>query len=148
MKKILKFLPLLLIAVLGITVASCSDDKEEPVPASQLPELSKTFVSTYFPSVQIKSVQKEHDEFEVVLSDGTQIEFYKNGEWINVDAPDGKTIPNGFYPAAIDEYIGLNFDGAGINEISIVQGGFEVELVNGIDLFFNPQGEFLGYQPD
>lgn len=147
MKKILRILPILLVAVLGLTVASCSDE-DQPITVTQLPEQAKTFLSTYFPSTGIKTVEKDGDDYEVVLSDGTEIEFNQAGFWTNVDAPAGSTIPNGFYPAAIDEYVGLNLDGAGINEISINQAGYEVELINGTDLYFNPQGEFMGYDPD
>ena len=142
MKKILKLLPMLLIAVLGISLASCSD-KDEPVSPTELPSVAKDFIITNFPSASITSVQKDKDEYEVKLSDGTSIDFDKKGDWIDVDAPDGKALPTGFYPAAIDSYLAENFDNEGINEISKVKRGYEVEIISGTEMIFDSEGNFI-----
>lgn len=142
MKKILKLLPMLLIAVLGISLASCSD-KDEPISPTELPSIAKDFIIVNFPSASIVSTQKDKDEYEVVLSDGTKIEFDKKGDWTDVDAAPMKTLPTGFYPAAIDTYIGENYQDAGINEISKVKRGFEVELLTGTELLFGNDGTFI-----
>lgn len=142
MKKILKLLPMLLMAVLGISFASCSD-KDEPIASTQLPSISKDFIIKYFPSCSIVSAQKDKDDYEVVLSDGTKIEFDKKGDWTEVDAAMGKVIPTGFYPEAIDTYLNENFEGLGINEITKVNRGFEVELTTGTELLFGPDGAFI-----
>ncbi len=144
MKKILKFFPLLLIAVLGVALTSCDNDKDEPIPASKLPAKATEFITQYFPSANIVSSQKDKDKYEVYLSDGTDIDFDKDGEWIDVDAPAGKTIPTGFYPADIDIYITDYYSGVGINEISKEKRGFDVELTSGIDLIFASDGTFIG----
>ncbi len=142
MKKILKLLPILLIAMLGISFASCSD-KDEPISSSDLPSISKEFITEYFPSASIVSTQKYKDEYEVVLSDGTKIEFDKKGDWTEVDAVPGKTIPMGFYPGEIDNYVSQNFDGEGINEITKVKRGFEVEITTGTEMVFAHDGSFI-----
>ncbi len=143
MKRIFKFLPLLLIAVVGLAFTSCNNDKDEPVSSSQLPSKATEFISQYFPSARIISSIKDKDEYEVTLSEGTQIEFNKDGDWIDVDAANGKTIPSGFYPSEIDNYIAQNFEGIGINEISKVKRGFEVELTTTTEIVFSPDGTFI-----
>ena len=118
MKKLIRLLPLLLIVLVGLTTWSCSDDKDEPITSDQLPTTAKTFITTYFPSAKILSVQKDKDEYEIVLSEGTCIDFDKSREWTDVDAVAGNTIPSGFYPESIDTYISTNLEDIGINEIS------------------------------
>ncbi|MDE5975179.1 MAG: PepSY-like domain-containing protein, partial [Muribaculaceae bacterium] len=86
----------------------------------------------------------EGGEYNVNLSDGTDIEFNLSGEWTDVDAIIGVTLPTGFYPSAIDMYISENIPGGGINEISRNVNGYEVELVDGQDLIFNLEGIFIG----
>ena len=110
-----------------------------------MPVSARTFVSTYFAPAKVATVYKDGSEYEVMLSDGVRIDFNKSGEWTDVDAPLNKELPTGFYPETIDTYLLANMYGAGINEISKERYGYDVELVNGIDLRFDSQGKFLRY---
>lgn len=138
---------MLLVAVLSIALWSCSDD-DEPVPVTKLPSSSQTFLNTYFDNVDIISVTKDKDDYEVLLSNGYSVEFNTSVEWTDVDAPVGKTVPTGFYPAAIDTYISSAYSGSGINEISRIDRGYEVELINGTDLYFSADGTYIGIDRD
>lgn len=149
MKKLLALLPLLLLSVVGFTAVGCSDDdKDEIINFEQLPAQAKTFVKTYYPSVNILRTEKDKNEYEVTLADGSRIDFNHAGEWTDVDAVAGKTIPSGFYPAEIDAYVSLQYNGVGINEISKEAAGYEVDLVNGVDLHFNAKGDFVRVDRD
>lgn len=143
MKKILSFLPLMLIALIGLGVTACSD-KDEPVSPEELPHDAQFFLATYFPDAPVVTSVKDGDEYEVVLTDGSRIDFNQKGEWRDVEAAAGKTIPSGFYPDVIDQYIVENFSGVGINEISMEANGYEVKLVTGIELLFTYTGEYIG----
>ncbi|MDE5595885.1 MAG: PepSY-like domain-containing protein [Muribaculaceae bacterium] len=144
MKKFLKFMPLLLIAVFGTMVWSCSDDdNDDSLAVNMLPDQAKEFVAQYFPSSAIIAAKTDGNEYDVMLSDGTKIEFDKSGEWKDVDAARGATVPSGFYPETIDTYVAANYEGKGINEISKETGGYDVELVNGVDLKFDSAGQFV-----
>lgn len=145
MKKLLKFLPFLLVALMATTFWSCSDDDDnKTVSNAELPEPAKTFLDTYYPSITYIT-KKDKNEFDVYLNNGHTVDFNAAGQWQDVDAPAGQTIPYGFYPVGIDTYIGENLSGAGINEISVEPYGYDVELVTGVDLRFGPDGTFLGY---
>lgn len=61
-----------------------------------------------------------------------------------VDAPSGQTIPSGIVPAAVAVYVDTRYPGVGINEISRDARGYEVDLVDGTDLLFDPAGNFIG----
>lgn len=145
MKKTFKLLSLLLVAMMGFGFMSCSDDKDEAITSNELPSEVKAFVTQYFPSSTIVSAQKDKNEYEVVLSEGTRIEFDKKGVWQDVDAAIGQTVPSGFYPSAIDEYISSTTMGTGINEISKVKRGYEVELLGGLEMLFDHDGQFISY---
>lgn len=145
MKKLLRIFPLMLLAFIGSAgFTACSDDDDHQIVAEdQLPTTAKTFIEQYYPSVAVVSVHKDKSEYEVVFSDGTRIDFDHSGNWQDVDAPAGKAVPSGFYPAAIDSYVATNYPADGINEISKDKGNYEVDLISGIDLEFSSDGSFI-----
>lgn len=145
MKKFMRFLPILLIAVVGAMIFTSCDDKDEPIAQDKLPTKAQNFILQYFPDATMISAQKDKNKYEVVLSEGTCIEFDKDGEWLDVEAIYGNTVPSGFYPMSIDTHVNAYYNGAGINEISKEKGGYDVELTNGIELLFNSDGLYLGF---
>lgn len=146
MKKLLKFLPFFLVGLMIISFCSCDDDNDDIVISEQqLPTAAKTFISQYYSSAKVVKVTKDDNEYEVVLSNGHRVDFDLAGEWQDVDAPKGQTVPAGFFPSEISTYIDETLNGAGINEISRTTYGYDVELVNGRDLMFSTTGSFLGY---
>lgn len=144
MKKLLKFIPLVLVALFATALWGCSkDDDDEPAALTELPATAKTFLSTYYPSVEYKAY-KDDNGYDVVLLNGQKVDFDSKGDWYEVKASiPGQTIPTGFYPAAIDTYISENYSGAGICEISKELYGFDVELVQNIELKFDASGNFI-----
>ncbi|MDE6485730.1 MAG: PepSY-like domain-containing protein [Duncaniella sp.] len=143
MRRFLKFVPLLFAAVAAMALWSCSDD-DNFVPADELPVTARSFLSTYYPQAKVVTVEMDGGVYKAVLTNGHQVEFNSAGEWTDVEAPAGQTIPSGFYPADIDSYVAENFPGSGINEISVTMLGYDVDLVTGIELMFSPTGEFIG----
>ena len=147
----MKKLALLLMLVLsaGIFMTACSDDKDEPVQMTELPQTAQNFLSTYFGKDKIVSAEKDTDggrvTYDVHLNSGFEIEFDQNGEWTDVDAPYGKVIPSGIVPEVIANYIEVQCPGVGINEISRDSLGYEVKLVNGTELRFKPDGSPVIY---
>lgn len=143
-----KTLTLILLALIGgLCLTACSDDKDEPVSATTLPEAARTFIAQYFGGDKILKVEKDIDNgqttFDVRFTSGYEVEFDQTGLWLDVDAPNGKTIPDGIAPQPIVEYASQNYPGDGINEISRTTTGFEAELVSGIDLHFDTEGNFI-----
>ena len=67
MKKILKWLPLLLVTVVFGAVAAACDDDDKVIGENELPESAKTFVSTYFAPAKVATVYKDGNEYEVML---------------------------------------------------------------------------------
>lgn len=129
-------------------VTSCKDDDDKPISASELPQEAKSFLNVYYPSVDILRTIRDKDngrvEYEVTLANGHEVTFDSNGSWKDVDAPAMQIIPAGIAPQPIADYVATNYPNDGINEISKENYGYEVELVNTIDLRFSADGTFIG----
>lgn len=145
MKKLLFLTCAVIIAL--FTTWSCSDDDELIVPGN-LPQTAQAFLNQHFSGMEIYKVEKDGDhsgtEYTVKFRNGYEVEFDAIGEWTDVDAPDGMTIPSGIAPENIASFVEQEYPGMGINEISRDYTGYEVELTTGLDLDFDPAGNFIG----
>ena len=116
---------------------------------NRLPKNSQEFLKKHFPNEKISYVIVDKDglqtTFEVMLTSGKEIEFYKNGEWKEIDAK--KTaVPQTIIPANILKHVKDNFD----NDVYVVQiekkfWGIEVELSNKLEVEYTSGGKFLRY---
>ena len=125
-----------------------NDDLETVINVNRLPDAARAFINTYYPSATVRSVMRDVDDgivvYEVDFTNGHEVTFDSRGEWIEVDAPDGQSIPAGIVPVAIETYLDANYSGYGVNDITRTGMGYEVELVTGVDLLFDSLGNFLG----
>lgn len=103
------------------------------------PAITK-FVNQYFPGTNILMVNAEWDEYEVMLSDGTKVEFNKSSEWKKIDCEHSTTnpaVPAELIPEAISTYAKTNFAGQAITKIHKERKGWEIELGNNLEVKFN-----------
>jgi len=118
-----------------------------PAAATQsLPQAITAFVKQKFPNATIVGVEPDYDnggqEFDVYLSDGTQIDFDANNQWDQVESMKG--VPAFFVPQAIATYVKSNYQGMAITKINKEYYGYEIELANGLDLIFDRSGRLMG----
>ena len=142
MRTISRILVTLVIALTSLTLISCSD---RIIPSEKLPAAAQSFLKEYFPDSPISYVKKEADltpTYEVVLQNGTEIEFNKKGEWDNIDCK-RLAVPAALIPAAISEYVNANFPGQSIVKIDRETYGHEIEMANGLELKFDKKGKLL-----
>lgn len=156
-KSYLKLLAAPLLLLGSFSIVSCSDKDDEGVetvvPSTELPQAAQTFLNDYFNGYSIIKVVKDVTGgttiYEVDLQDGYEVDFNSAGLWVEVDAPDGKTIPNGIVPEVIQEYLNVNYSSYGVNEINRTGQGYNVGLVNmqggdSIDIQFSESGTVIG----
>ncbi|MDR1557305.1 MAG: PepSY-like domain-containing protein [Tannerellaceae bacterium] len=129
--------------------ASC--DKEEVISETKLPASSQEFIKTHFPNVAVTCVVKETDgvekDYTVYLANGFDIDFERNGNWDDVDGhinPLPQSVLS-LLPAGISEYVSVNFKDYKIVEANKERYGYEIGLNGEIDLKFNGNGGFIGY---
>lgn len=140
-----KILSLLAMAAALIGLQSCDDDQK--IDPAKLPNSAEQFITTHFAEASINSVIKEHDDFtihyDVYLSDGTFIEFKKDGEWKEVENR-VTGVPASIIPEKIASYITTNYSGAFVVDIERDRQ-YDVELNTGIELDFDLNGNFLRF---
>ena len=140
-----KFFFFFFLCMLVQSVTCLADDKI--IPVEQLPASAKTFVKKYFPQATIEYATKDTEfmgtTYEVRLSDGTEVDFDKKGNWDNVDCKT-KAVPASLVPAAIAQYVKAHYPNTVIVKIDKERGGYEIELSNDLDLKFNSKGKLIG----
>ncbi|ENA8810191.1 PepSY-like domain-containing protein [Campylobacter coli] len=131
-----------LAALLGATVLLA---KDMVVPASELPNNAKEFISKNFKTAQIGLVKKDIDSYDVILNDGTEIDFMINGEWKEVDGK-YKALPNSILPNIMPKISASS--NAQIIEVSREINGYKFELSNQLKIYTDAQGNILGQKFD
>lgn len=162
-----------LVALSVLTLVSCSKNSEDvlndlpagvalkadaKIKVGDLPMVILEFVADEFQGLTIDEAEEEYNgNFEVELSDGTELVFDANGAFLGIDDDseengdfDDSDVDIETLLPAILEYVELNYPGEGIDEAEMEHNDqYEVTL-NDDDtvLIFNANGEFLGVGVD
>lgn len=143
MKKLL----LLLAVIVGVFSASARDNYSHDV--KDLPIAAQTILKNNFKSdvshIKIKKDWGQISEYDVVLSDGSEITFDSKGNWKDIEVRQSSSVPAKLVPDAISTYVKQNQKKAKITGIERKRSGYEVELSNGVEMKFNSDGKFLRY---
>lgn len=144
----MKLHALLCAAALSIAVSACSSENVTHdagiLPAEARDIISRNFTSAVSLVEQEKSMGSTK-EYEVTLTDGSEITFTGSGEWKSVDVPNNRAVPAGLVPTSIAKYVAAKHAGANIVGIERDKKGYEVELSNGVDINFDVAGNFVSY---
>ena len=114
----------------------------EPTPAIQ------QFVKTYFPETTILYTQFDDGEYEVRLSDGTEIDFTRKGEWKNIDCKHSNiytSVPDALIPVEIANYVKSSFPDESIIKIDKDRRDWEIELSNRLEIKFDKKFNVLEF---
>lgn len=111
----------------------------------RLPLVARNFINQHFTKSKISYIKIESDllkdkKYEVVLTDGTEIDFDRKGEWTEIDCK-RSAVPASIIPEYIKEYVSANFKDNIITQIERDRRGMEVELNNDLSLKFNKNGK-------
>lgn len=114
---------------------------------SVLPQTAQTFIQNNFKKIGISFVKVEKtlgftSDYEVVFTDGTEIDFDSDGTWDKIEMPRVKEVPSSIIPKTIAQYVGKNYPGQKIVSIDKESRSYDIELQNGIELVFDRAGNF------
>ena len=134
--------------LLALLFTACSQESITHQ-ADNLPAKARDIISANFTSA-VSLVEEEKDfgkttEYEVTLTDGSELKFNSSGEWISIDTPNNRSVPSGLIPTAIAKYVVSKHAGASIVGIEKEKKGYEIELSNGVEISFDKGGNFLKY---
>lgn len=117
--------------------------------ASDIPGKAREILSQNFKSgvslVETETSGLGSKEYEVTLTDGSEITFNHSGDWESIDTPNDGAVPAGLVPTAIANYINAKHKGVSIVGISKEKHGFDVELSNGLEIQFDKEGNFIKF---
>lgn len=143
MKKVL----LLLMCFISVQLHVLADD-DKPIRVEQLPANTRQFITNHFPDIAVSYAKMEKELFsksyEVILVNGSKLEFDKKGEWKEISCKTN-AIPSEIIPQKISEYILKNHPNNQVVEMERDNRDYEVKLNNNIELKFDLQFNFKRY---
>ncbi len=141
MNKILTTLLMALIAVMPMAARDRVSRNVNDLPATAQATLNKYFAKSNVNHIKIDSKTFGGKEYDVILDDGTEIEFDSKGNMKDIDAGT-RGIPSAMILKPIRDYIKANFKGQKIVSMEVKSNKYEIELSNGVDLEFDRNGNF------
>ena len=145
MKRIFRILMIAICCMVSCNmVANAGNDK--PISVNALPAKAQTLLSQHFNGQKVILATIESGvvsrSYDVVLQNGTKLEFDKKGNLTEIDCKQG-IVPVHLIPQAIKNYLEVNYAGQSVKKIEIKKNEYEVELVNGLDLTFNKHFQLI-----
>lgn len=142
-----RFFIAMMVAVLSVVTMSARDRYSRNV--SDLPTAAQSFIQNNFKAkVSLIKIDKGTfggTDYDVVLTDGSELEFDGKGNWKEIEVPRGKQVPNTIVPAGAQTYIKANHKGSKVLGIERDRSGYKVTLDNGIEMMLSNRGDFLRY---
>lgn len=146
-------------------------DGDVYIPADSLPQAILAYLAQHYPGVAIRYAEREGDDdepyrYEVELVNGIELYFDDNGNFLFADTDqdddgygddgyddDDIQIPPSQLPQAILDYISQHYPNVTIvkaerEEDDDEDYAYEVELSNGVELYFDANGNFLYAEND
>lgn len=125
-------------------VANAGNDK--PISVNALPAKAQTLLNSHFNDQKVMLATIESGvvsrSYDVVLQNGTKLEFDKKGNLTEIDCKQG-IVPALLIPQAIKNYLKDNYTGQSVKKIEMNKKEYEVELTNGLDLTFNKHFQLI-----
>jgi len=145
MKRIMRILMIAICCMMSFNiVANAGNDK--PINVNELPATAQTLLSKHFKGQKVMLATIESGvvsrSYDVVLRNGTKLEFDKKGNLTEIDCKQG-IVPSQLIPQAIKNYLKENYRGEAVRKIEWNKKEYEVELTNGIDLTFNKHFQLI-----
>ena len=136
----------ILFLVLALIVAIPMFAEERPIKVEQLPSKVVTFINNYFEGTTITLAQVENraslTQYEVKLSDGTDLQFNKSGIWTEIKRKKN-AVPASLIPEKIRVFVSATYPDAYIKEIEHDDRLYEIILSNNIEMTFSNSFKLL-----
>lgn len=145
MKRILRILMIAICCMVSCNMVANADN-DKPISINTLPAKAQTLLSQHFNGQKVMLATIEtgviNKSYDVVLQNGTKLEFDKKGNLTEIDCKQGK-VPAKLIPQAIRNYLKKNYPAQAVKKIEMSKNEYEVELANGLDLTFNKHFQLI-----
>lgn len=119
---------------------------------NDLPEKALDFLREYYGQHYAQSCEKEYDteSYDVVMTDGTEVEFDYNGKVIEIEAPSKSAIGTDVVKKVVTDKVYKKLTELGVadkvEKIDREKRGYDIELTAGNtlhELFISSEGKLL-----
>ena len=145
MKRMIRILMIAICCMLTCNMAANAGN-DKPIAINALPIKAQTLLNNHFNNQKVILATIEsgiiNKSYDVVLQNGTKLEFDKKGNLTEIDCKQG-IVPALLIPQAIKNYLKDNYAGQSVKKIEINKNEYEVELTNGLDLTFNKHFQLI-----
>lgn len=137
----------LILACLLLSVTALFADNEKITrDKSVLPSVSLNFLAEHFGKMDISHIKVESNLFgtkgyDVILTNGINVEFDKAGEWKEIEARHA-FVPLKILPVKMSDYLRKNYPENTVISVDKDTRDYEVKLNNGIEIKFFLNGDF------
>lgn len=143
----MKRIGIILIGLALMTNMACADNDKVTNNINELPQVSRNFLNNYFNGNKVSHIKIDKDlllvdSYDVILTDGTSVEFNRDGEWKEVKSFQ-QNIPDTLIPAEIRQYVSQNYPGQKIMTVERGKRKVSVDLANGLELKFDLNGNLI-----
>ncbi|WP_373829977.1 PepSY-like domain-containing protein [Bacteroides heparinolyticus] len=117
-----------------------SSEKINCVINDPTPPFIAKFLSTYFPKANIYMLHPDMEKFEIRLTDNTEIDFNRNGEWKRINCKNSSvycSVPSEIIPQQIAAYVNGKYADQHIVKIEKKRNNWEVKLNNELEIKFD-----------
>lgn len=145
MKKIILAVVIAVVATFAVNARDIISRNISDLPTTAQNTLKQNFKS----GISVIHIEKDLlgvTEYQVILKDGTDITFDRDGVWQEVEMSIGKRVPDSVVPKAILDFIKDNNKERKIIGIEKNRKAYEVTLDNGVELKFDRACKFLRYE--
>ena len=134
-----KILSLLVMAIVAIQFSFAGDVITKDM--NQLPLPARNFINRHFTKPQVAHIKIDKDllesaKYEVLLTDGTEIDFDSKGS-------KGHAVPASVVPSFAVSYLKEHNFTEPVTKVERDRKGYEVELSTGVSFKFDKKGKFL-----
>lgn len=119
---------------------------DQVIDPTTLPAEIQTTIKNWYPDATVTFAEADWDSYEVVLSNGAEIDFRKTGDWKQIECMAG--VPASAVPEKITAEVTGKFPGVSVVKIEKEYRGYEVKLQNRMELYFNEKGRLIGQKYD
>ena len=142
-----KLLLTILVAFVVSLAANARDSYSHDI--NTLPTAARTVLKNNFKAdVSVIKIDKDFGrvkEYEVILTNGSEITFDRSGNWKEIETSVSTAVPDKMVPQGIRSWIDKNQKKTRIVGIERTRSGYDVELSNGVEVKFNKNGHFIKY---
>ena len=117
------------------------------VPVSALPKQAATFIKKIYPNAQIWKVERDGGKFDVELSNGANVDFLANGDWVSIDG-EYNGVPFSVLPQAVANTVKKTYPQAMMVSVEKEWGNYKIKLNNMMEMFISSNGQLMGQQFD